>query len=76
MTGLGRERHLSFFGSGRSNRKRQLPFHQTASGRLGREADGRAGLLELPFLAGHSGLSLFGQPHFPLAKITAAASLC
>ena len=33
----GSKRQFSFFGSGRSNRKRRLPLHQTASGRIGAE---------------------------------------
>jgi len=36
---MGRKRHLRIFGSGLSNRKRQLLFHQTATDRSGRGAD-------------------------------------
>jgi hypothetical protein len=51
MTGLGRNRHLRFFESGRSNLKRRLPLRQTASGRIGRGPVIAAGDFDRPELA-------------------------
>jgi hypothetical protein len=39
MSPLGRKYQLSFVGSGRSNRKGRLRFHQFATDRCGRGAD-------------------------------------
>jgi len=61
LTGEGRNRHLRFFESGRSNRKRRLPPHQTASGRVGRGAVIASGDLDRPKLADSVENSVFGN---------------
>jgi len=58
----GRNRHLSFFGTGRSNRKRRLPPHRTASGRIGRGAVIAGGDLHCPELADCCGLAFLAAP--------------